>query len=763
MAQITGRCAFFGKLLVLGVFVLTGAQILLGQGMLISSDPTPQRPLPRPGRPSSDAWSYRIKSLRLQSRVTGQRAETELTQTFVNTGTGTIEASFVFPLPYDGAIDRMTFLVDGKEYTAQLLAADEARGIYESHVRKSQDPALLEWVGRGMFRTSVFPIPPGASRSVSLRFTQLLTKEDRLIDYRFLLATAKYSSSPIEEFSLRLAVNGERPLKNIYSPTHEVQIQRNGDRDAIVTFEAKDHVPKTDFRLLFDGSDTEVGASVVSYWPQGEDSGYFVLLASPHPRSSETRAIAKSLFLVLDRSGSMSGEKFTQAITAARQIVERLGEQDLFNIIVYDSTVEPFRPELQRATAEGKSAAIRFLDGLFSGGGTNIDEALKTTFAQVPAGDLPCYIVFLTDGLPTEGETGELQIAAKSKELNIHHARMLNLGVGYDVNSRLLDRLAREHRGQAIYVGPQENLETTLGRLYGKIAQPVMTDVAFQFVARGSGAAGSLTRVYPAGPQDLFAGQQLVVVGRYRDTGPVEVRLTGKVAGETRELKFEGAMASAGSPETNAFTARLWALRRIAEITDQIDLNGRNEELVQELVALAKKHGIVTPYTSYLADENAPLASVLNGEAGRRFAEDRLSRLADSAGADAFYLRMAKQESVMAPTVGPGIRTHAVAPSGDRLGREVLGGEGESDKSAGLEIISDQPIFIRDNEVVAENASDVDLEKDAAEIRTIKRYSDDYFELVRANSTEENAILARQVGDVYLLIRLRGTIYRIEP
>src|SRR5215213_5066364 len=144
-----------------------------GQGMLVDARPGHHFRLPRPiipPQPAPMASSYRIESLEVEAKLSDTTARVQVSQTFKNTGAGQIEARFVFPLPYDGAIDQLTLLVNGKEYAAKLLSKEDARQRYEEIVRTNRDPALLEWVGTGMFQTSVFPIPAGESRTVTLRY-----------------------------------------------------------------------------------------------------------------------------------------------------------------------------------------------------------------------------------------------------------------------------------------------------------------------------------------------------------------------------------------------------------------------------------------------------------------------------------------------------------------------------------------------------------------------------------------------------------------
>ena len=232
------------------------ASAALAQGVLVVINPPHPIPLPRPiPRPTPPPMSYKIKELDYQAKIVDQVAQVAVTQSFVNTGSREMEVAFVFPIPYEGAVDRMTFLVDGKEYDARLFDAKEARRIYEEHVRRCQDPALLEWVGYGMLKTSVFPVPPGAERKVTLKFSQLLRQDQRLTDLVIPLSTAKYTSAPVEKLTIRAAIETRHELKSVYSPTHAIEVKRPDSKHAVVSFEAKEIVPTSDFRLLFDTAD----------------------------------------------------------------------------------------------------------------------------------------------------------------------------------------------------------------------------------------------------------------------------------------------------------------------------------------------------------------------------------------------------------------------------------------------------------------------------------------------------------------------------
>ena len=162
----------------------TNEHVILPRPIIIER---PYYPHPRP-QPIPES-TYKIKELEVNVKLAEQVAKVNVSQSFVNTGSRPMEVCFVFPLPYDGAVDQLTLLIDGKEYPAKLLPANEARQMYEEIVRKNQDPALLEWMGTGLFKTSIFPVPPGAERKVTLRYSQLCRQWDGLTDFIFPLST----------------------------------------------------------------------------------------------------------------------------------------------------------------------------------------------------------------------------------------------------------------------------------------------------------------------------------------------------------------------------------------------------------------------------------------------------------------------------------------------------------------------------------------------------------------------------------------------
>ena len=784
--------------MLLGLAVGLMNSIASAQGVLIfTSRPAP---LPRisqlpPTAPSPHS-SYKIKELGVQARISDQVARVQVSQSFVNTGSLPMEVQFLFPLPHDGAIDKLTLLVDGKEFPGKLMASREARAIYESIVRSNKDPALLEWMGMGLFQTSVFPVPPGAERKVTLHYNQLLKKDRGLTDFLFPLSTAKYTSHAVEKVDIQIAIESSIEIKNVYSPTHSVEIKRPDAKHAIVSISRVNEVPISDFRLLYDVDQGQVGASVISYKPSASEDGYFLMLASPQIKAADAERPKKTVIFVVDRSGSMSGKKFEQARAALKFVLNNLREGDLFNIIAYDGAVESFRPELEKYHEETRKAAIGFVEGLFPGGGTNISGSISTALSHLKDNSRPNYVLFLTDGLPTVGTTNEGQICQTAKDANQVRARILTFGVGYDVNSRLLDRMARDGFGLSEYVRPDEDIEAHVSTVYRNISSPVLTDVAIRFELDGlkTEEGPPVTRVYPKTNFDLFEGQQLVVVGRYKKPGAAKVVIQGRVGSEEQKFDFPANLTEKSADESYSFVEKLWAIRRIGEIIDQIDLSGKNDELVKELVELSTKHGILTPYTSFLADDT--MRPVLSGVDGVRRAHSSLKKLDEASGLGGVAQRSAKgafQNALNAATPNPGFApveesktaSDLSASTASRVRRnEKVGSTAtnpvsgsnsyrdiETDKLVSADSVrqyGSRAVYSRSQAgkseqiLVTPETAELDLDRDKDKIEIVDRFSEPYFALIQANTATENQILSQQRDGEHLLIKLRGKNFLIK-
>ena len=213
----------------------------------------------------------------------------------------------------------------------------------------------------------------------------------------------------------------------------------------------------------------------------------------------------------------------------------------------------------------------------------------------------PFTVIFFTDGLPTVDETDTDKIVKKTLAKNSGNTRIFTFGVGDDVNAAMLDQLAEATRAVSTYVRPAEDIGDKVASLYGKISHPVLTDLRLTV-----GEQIRIHEVYPPKLPDLFHGNQLVVIGRYTGFGHQMVKLTGMVGSEKKEFVYELTFPERTATDTGKdFVEALWARRKVGFLLDQIRVNGEKKELIDEVVVLAKKYGIATPYTSYLVVPDA--------------------------------------------------------------------------------------------------------------------------------------------------------------
>lgn len=685
------------------------------------------------------AGQYEIRQIAIDAQVRDQVASVQVTQEFYNPTPGTLEVEYLFPLPADGAIRSMTLMVDGKEMPGQLLAADEARRIYEEIVRRKKDPALLEWMGQGLFKTSVFPVPAGKSCKLVLRYTQLLAREQDRVTFSYPLGTQKMSGKPVQLLSVRVSMDAKQPIKSIYSPSHAVTITRPGDRSATATLEMRDVLPGGDFRLIYGVNDQQVGATLLSYRPDDSEDGYFLLLASPGipgVTRPDAKTPEKTVVFVIDKSGSMGGKKIAQARDAARFVLGTLNEGDRFNLIVYDDAVQAFKPELQMFNDKSKQEAMAFVDNIRDGGATNINEALRTAMGMIQDDSRPAYILFLTDGLPTAGEQNEMKIAENVKNANGHHARLIAFGVGDDVNARLLDRLSHGNGGVSEFVKPNDNLEGPVSKFASRLTAPVLANV--KVTMEGT----DINRAYPRDLGDLFEGGQIVWAGRYRKSGNVRVTIGGSVSGNPRKFESSTTLASASSGSAYEFVERLWAVRRIGELIDQIDLHGKNNELIHELTALSTKYGILTPYTSFLADERVEFREVAANATTTGQNTDSLKVVSGPSGT---AQRKAKSDLQNAPQA-PAASVPVV----------VMDAEGNKQVVQTIRNVGNRTFYQRSKGWMQSTVK----EADEKNVQVVKQFSDEYFELAKNVRGDEAQYLTFRET---VTVQLNGQWYRIEP
>jgi Ca-activated chloride channel family protein len=583
---------------------LMGVGAAFGQVVIIEPPwipPPPHPPHPRPmPRPRPFEHFLAVKSQSFAAEVVDGVAVVKVDQTFHNSYPHQIEGTYMFPLVQDASVSGFSMFVDGREVKGEVLDRDDARRIYQDIVSKMRDPALLEYVGSRLYKARIFPIPPNGDVRVKLQYTQTLDIDAGLASLVLPLKADARTPEPAKSTGVVVKIHSQPPIKSVFSPSHPVSVHRESDHEASVSYETSDTRSDEDFVVHYMLSNEDFGLAWLTY-REGSENGYFMARIAPKTKIDSDKVLAKDIAFVFDTSGSMSGEKIKQARKALKFCLSHLNDDDRFNIVPFSHEARPFKEGLVAASSENVDEALRVVEKLEASGGTNINDALLEALKASPEdGGRPYMIAFMTDGQPTIGETEPKRILNHVKDANASLVRLFVFGVGDDVNTQLLDRLAEENHGTRQYVRPGEDLEIKVSNFYRKVADPVLSDLEIEW--------GRLTvrDVFPPRLPDLFSGGELVVVGRYEGSGSCAIELTGR-RGETRE-RYVYERTAPERETKHDFLPRLWAIRKIGYLLDEIRLHGENEELKDEVVRLAKRFGIVTPYTAYLVTEDEKLA-----------------------------------------------------------------------------------------------------------------------------------------------------------
>ncbi len=547
---------------------------------------------------AADVEPLSIRYHRVNVSVRERVAETRIEQTFFNHTGRQLEATYVFPVPDGATVSGFAMWINGRRQTGELLDSGAARQVYETIVARTRDPGLVEHMGGELFRARVFPIAPNSEQRIEIQLTQTLDYQGSVIHYRYPLRTSGRAAQTLEDFTLTAEIVSRTPIRAVYSPSHPIAVARPDEHRASVGFEAHRAVLDADLDLYYAVQDGDVGLSLLTHRPPGED-GYFLALVAPRAEIHEREIASKEVIFVFDTSGSMAGDKIRRAQAALDYMLARLNPQDRFQVVRFSTDVEPLFagrasvPASPDNVARARAFGARFV----AAGGTAVDGALREALTTRSADGRPRLVVFLTDGMPTVGETEPARIMAQVSA-TAGDARVYVFGVGDDVNTTFLDGIAARTGGVGDYFQTGAEMERRLSTFYDRIAYPLLTDLRL--------ALGDL-EAYDVYPQDLghlYRGGQLMVVGRYRGGGPVELALSGRVAQSQEPQRYAYRVEFPAREARNDFLPRVWATRKIGFLLDAIRHNGERPELRREVVQLAQRFGIVTPYTSYLVVED---------------------------------------------------------------------------------------------------------------------------------------------------------------
>ncbi len=555
--------------------------------------------------------------------IKNQLATTKVDQIFVNPNDFAVDGMYIFPVPDDAVVSNVALSIDGELVNGKLLSQEESHRIYRDSTRYGGNRAILEHLGTRAFVVEVPQIPAYGERRIQFEYSQIISADSDLAKYTYPLSLAKSASAPIRNLHVEMEIESENELRTVYSPSHEVAIDRKDDRHVRIRYEGTDIDPDDNFLCYYSVSDDNFGITLLMHRVDEKEDGYFTLIVSPKYEVKQTEIVEKDFIFVLDRSGSMARRKIEQAKEALRYCVQNLNDGDRFNLILFNEDITSLADRLNRGeewfggerwpdstvlsdklidVKNGREEAFAFIEAIDGRGMTNINDALLTALAETPDPNRPRIIVFLTDGRPTAGVTNAARILENVKNVakaDKNLSRIFVFGVGYDVNDFLLKKIAADNGGTRSYVEPHEDIEAAVSSLFRKMNEPVLVDVGINF---GQIVTKELT---PKNLPDLFREDQLTILGRYEGHGDTVLKLRGIIGSEQHEFSKD-VNFSALEPD-NDFLPHLWAQRRIAELVDEVALNGGNEELRGEIERLSKEYGVLTPYTAFVAADDGSL------------------------------------------------------------------------------------------------------------------------------------------------------------
>lgn len=662
-------------------------------------------------------------------------------------------------------VDDMTVLVDGKEMRADILGVEEAKKVFQDIVKEGGSPALLEYYGNQLIQTQVPQIAPGGTVNVRLRYTTVLKSQGGLVRMQMLNTNPKAEMQKLKSAAVEVKLSSKQAIKNVYSPTHDIKIEEAEDADVVVRWSAEDYLPKTPFVLYYQLADDPIGASLLTHRELGK-TGHFLMMLSPTvgPESPQSalEVLPKDIVFCVDTSGSMvEGGKMDQAQEALKYCLEKLRPGDRFNLVDFSTAARTFRDgEMVPANQGNIDAALAYVKGLAPRGGTAIEQALDRSLKLLEDdNDRLKMILFATDGLPTIGQRDPQEILKGVEKANKQDVRIFVFGEGFNVNTRLLDFLALNHRGEADYVLPEEDISARIGRFFDRIGSPLLTDLEVSF--------GDLKvmDVYPTTIADIYRGEQVLIYGQYRGQGEKKIKLRGKSTnGEVRELEFTLTFPEFSEDAKSDFVPRLWAGKKVDFLLNQLRRSeSEDQELIDEITLLARRYGIVTPYTSFLMGEDiVPPGTVPPGGFGggpvpmpawgnqvvREKLRANAAPAADAAG-KALQVQEARQQADNRRDIAKG----TAAALYDRA-EQVLKNAGAERKSA-LEQIRyiGSRTFYRNGQTWY----DSDYDDKAAKPREVQFRSDEYFDLLA-----KHADLAQYLALGDVMVEHAGQWYHFQ-
>lgn len=552
-----------------------------------------------------------LEHTEVKVRIDGFIADVEVDQRFHNPFGHKIEAVYLFPLPAKSAVNGYELVTGGRTIRGEIKLKDDARNIYKAAKTKGYVAALLTQERPNLFTQSVANIEPGATLEVRLHYVQALGYDDGAYELvfpmvagpRFVPKASRVDATAVQppvlpagtrsghDIGVTVEIDAGVAIRNLRSPSHQIEAASVSAHEARAAIGAHDTVPNKDFILRYDvAGDRGPAFAVVPHRAGGADAGSFFFMAQPPVRPDAAQVTPKEMVFVIDTSSSMQGRPLDKAKQAIARAVKGMHPDDTFQIVRFDDTATALGSKPLANKPKNVEHALAWLDQLQAGGGTDMTTGIRAALAFPHDRARLRIVVFLTDGFI--GNEDEILALVQDQ---LGDSRLFSFGVGSSVNRYLLDEMAALGRGAVQVVRPDEDTEAAVARLEHRIASPLITDIAIDW--KDLAVEGVTPRRIP----DLFAGEPLVLSGRYTKPGAATVTVTGKLAG--RGVTFDVPVTLPEARDRPAIAA-IWARSRITELARQ-QLKAEKPEIRQQIIDLALANHLMSAYTAFVAVDSS--------------------------------------------------------------------------------------------------------------------------------------------------------------
>jgi uncharacterized protein YegL len=529
-----------------------------------------------------------VDYLNISTQINDGYSITTVEEKLDNKNSISMADKFEFLIPKKAFFSGFSIIIDGKEYKADILKKAEAQQKFEKATSSGRTAGLLETRDSELFSYSL-NFKPKQSIIVRLTYEQALTRT--LGEYEYLQPLR--SNHDVKDLSVSVDIKSSTNVLGVKTPGFKSDVTYPHANSAQVRYTAN-ALPAQDMKVIFETENTPLNGNMLFY--ENNDQGYFMHIFSPTAEEIGTSPLNKDIIFVIDKSGSMGGLKIKQVKTAFSQVIGDLSEGDRFNVVFFDSELKPFSSEILLANDANKDKAIATVTNVTADGGTNINAALTTSLGMFYNGseNVP-IIVFLTDGMPTEGVTSTAAIRDNVLQANNVNASIFAIAFGeeYDYDFDFLQAISLQNRGTAVYFEPTSEAAAGISDFYETISTPLVSNLNFSY-------DGQVSQTVLTGRDNLFVGSEVITLGRY---DPHTASIITRVNGNTRNGKhiFEHEFAKQPG-DANNFVARLWAYNTIMNRLDRMKVEGETYELISEVTNLSLEYGFVTPYTSFFVE-----------------------------------------------------------------------------------------------------------------------------------------------------------------